>query len=267
MVKIVDADALNAWVLANQRDEVVVLPPPPPPSTEPQPRGPVGTWALKLNEEFSSLDLAIWNTNWLGAPGTITKPVNSREIGAYDPVQVSVGNGQLNLSALKKRVTAADGNTYEYVSGLINTSGKLEFVYGVFEARLKWPGATTSTVPYNWGAWWLNGHHNSWPDKGENDIIENLAAARWHYHFGSPDINRSGTFPTPNGFSNAFHIYTCLWTASGVSYWIDGMPAGGASFADPNPKYLVLNYGLSSSIGGPLSVPATMSVDYVRVWQ
>jgi hypothetical protein len=53
------------------------------------------TWKLTFDDEFNgtSLNASKWSTNWFGAPGAITKPVNSAEIAAYDPADVSVSGG------------------------------------------------------------------------------------------------------------------------------------------------------------------------------
>jgi hypothetical protein len=44
--------------------------------------------------------------------------------------------------------------------------------------------------------------------------------------------------------------------------------ARGATIGLPAaPMYIILDYAVSSAVGGPTSVPQTMQVDYVRVWQ
>ena len=50
------------------------------------------SWTLTFAEEFNgtSLNSDVWGSNWLGVPGTVTKPVNTLELAAYDPAQVSV---------------------------------------------------------------------------------------------------------------------------------------------------------------------------------
>ncbi len=267
MTKVVDATALTAWVQANQRDEYV--PPPPPPQV--MPLGVPGNWALVFSDEFdgTSLDQTKWNHNWLGNPNQITKPINSAELAAYDPAQVSVANGSLQLTAIRSTVVASNGQTYQYRSGLVESSKTFNFVYGAFETRVWMPGGTTA-IPYNWGATWLNGDHNSWPDHGENDVMENLSGGPTvHYHFGSPDIDGKVNPPSiaPGGWSNSWHTYACVWNASGADYYYDGNLIGHLAIADPNPKYIVLNYGISTQRGGPLLVPNTMKVDYARVWK
>lgn len=234
-------------------------------SANPIPVGVIGSWDLKFQDEFNgtSLDKTKWNDNWLGNAGAITKPVNSAEIGAYDPAQVSVSGGNLQLTAVQQSTRAADGKTYAYKSGLIESADKHEFTEGYFEARIYMPDDGGNEL-YNWGAFWLNGHHNSWPDAGENDIMENLSGGpAWHYH--SPG---GSTGKTPAMDPKGWHTYAAQWEAGSVKYYYDGKLVGERTSGVLNkPNYMVLNYGLSNEHGGPIAGNKTMLVDYVRVWQ
>jgi beta-glucanase (GH16 family) len=229
------------------------------------------TWKLVLREEFSgtSINAKRWNTNWLGPVGAITPPVNSAEVAAYDPTQCKVSDGKLVLTAVRKRVKAYNGTSWEYASCLVNTYLKHEYVYGVFEARIRWPGTSAKAVPKNWGAFWINGKHRDWPDKGEIDIVENLSGgpAR-HYHFGRPDIDAGASCPVNSGrLLNSWHIYSVQWTATQARFYCDGVSAGVVKVKDANAKYIILNYGISHLHGGPVASGRSMQVDYVRVWQ
>ena len=78
------------------------------------------SWTLTFDEEFNgtSLDTDVWGTNWLGTDGAITKPINSAELAAYDPAQVSVSDGSLHLTAVASPVTV-NGTEYDYRSGIV----------------------------------------------------------------------------------------------------------------------------------------------------
>lgn len=229
------------------------------------PVGVTGSWDLKFQDEFNgtSLDKTKWNDNWLGRPGAITKPVNSAELGAYDPAQVRVADGYLQLTAINSPVTAADGKTYQYRSGLIESSDQVEFTEGFFEARIYMPDDGGNEL-YNWGAFWLNGHHSSWPDHGENDIMENLSGGpAWHYHSPSGSSGK-----TPVMEPKGWHTYAAQWEKGNIKYFYDGKFVGEVkSGVLSEPHYMVLNYALSEKHGGPLATNKTMLVDYVRVWQ
>ena len=285
MPKIIETDTvlamledLKAKVVAGSRDEVVATAPAPTPtptptpapSTTPMPVGAPGTFSLLWRDEFDApLDPKVWNTNWLGVAGKITKPIHSAELAAYDPAQVSVANSCLVLSSIKSSVVAADGKTYAYRSGCIESysgsqkPGK-EFGPGhYFEFKVQMDGA--GKVLNNWGATWLNGHHTTWPDRGENDVMENLSGGpAWHYH--APGIN-NGADGSGTDYSG-WHTYGCDWQAGRIDYYYDGKLVGSqTSGVLSYPNYFVLNYGISTQHGGPLVVPGKMLVDYVRVWK
>jgi beta-glucanase (GH16 family) len=53
-----------------------------------------------------------------------------------------------------------------------------------------------------------------------------------------------------------------------ITYYYDGVLVGTiVSNIQSSPMYMILVYGASRIHGGPVAVPATMSIDYVRVWQ
>ena len=238
-------------------------------AVQPTPSGPVpvgitGNFTLVYNDEFDGPGLnPIWNDNWLGSSGACTKPVNSAELSAYCPSQVIVSGGSLVLSAVRESVTASDGKTYQYKSGLVESSGRKEFTPPVIvEFRIQGDGS--GQILSNWMAGWLNGHHGTWPDRGENDVIENLSGGpAWHYH--APGVNSGATI---SGSWAGWHTYATEWTASRIDYYYDGRLIGSqTSGVLSYPNYLILNYAISTQHGGALVVPAKMLVDYVRVWR
>lgn len=265
-------DDLKAKIAAGSHDEVTAAPPTSPPPVapiDPMPIGANGTFSLVWRDEFDApLDSAIWNKNWLGSPGTITKPINSAELAAYDPAQVSVADSCLVLTAAKSSVVASDKKTYAYRSGCVETaksSAKAgrEVLPGHFIEFKVWSDGS-GQVLNNWPAAWLNGYHSTWPDHGENDVYENLSGGpAWHYH--APNINNGGTI---SGDWSGWHTFGCDWQAGRIDYYYDGKLVGSqTSGVLAYPAYIVLNLGLSSKHGGPLVVPAVMKVDYVRVWK
>ena len=79
---------------------------------------------LVFSDEFdgTTLDLSKWQPNWLGASNaSVTKPINSAELSCYDPAQVSESGGYLSLTAAARPCTAANGVTYKYASGLVES--------------------------------------------------------------------------------------------------------------------------------------------------
>ena len=190
------------------------------------------SWKLTFDDEFNSLNTGTWGTNWLGNPGTITKPINSAEQAAYDPAQVSVSGGYLRLGTAYKDVTVA-GTHYDMVAGIVQSDNRFEQTYGYFEARIYLPGSNGQIQ--NWPAFWLNGEN--WPTDGELDIMEGLSGkAGWHFH--SPS---GGPGETEAGNYTGWHTYGALWEPGKVTYYYDGVEVGEISTGiTSSPMYLIL---------------------------
>jgi len=237
-------------------------------STDPVPLGIPGSWTLKFHDEFNgtTLDTTSWWPNWFGSPRTyITPPVNPTEAVAYDPAQVTVSGGYLNLSLVAKPVTIY-GKTYQYRSGMIQTNGVgntplRQFTYGAFEARINLPAAADGTIA-NWPAWWTDGQN--WPTDGEMDVLEGLSGSAC-YHFHSP-TTAAGACPV--GRFTGWHTYGANWQNGVVDYYYDGVLVGTQNTGITNaPMYLIFNYSTGGCCAGQIVAPAVMQVDYVRVWQ
>ena len=214
-------------------------------------------WNLVFDSEFngSSLDTSQWSTGWFGSG--ITQPVNSYEQECYDPAQVSVANGELDLTAIAKAETC-DGVTRPYASGIVTTDGLFSFIYGYMEARVWLPGSSEIA---DWPAFWANGQ--SFPTDGEIDVLEGrdgLACAHFHNSAGAPGTCVSGTF------TGGWHTFAADWEPGSITFYYDGteiyQDTSGITSA---PMYLILNLALDGSPSN--TVPATMRVDYVQVWQ
>ncbi|MEU4498691.1 glycoside hydrolase family 16 protein [Streptomyces sp. NPDC023998] len=228
------------------------------------PIGIPGTWRQVFGDEFNgtSLDGSKWNPNWLGCPTCTTKPVNSAELAAYAPSQVSVSGGSLHLKAEKQATTASDGKTYAYRSGLVESNGKAQFTYGAFEARIYTPAASPGVIA-NWPAFWTDGQN--WPEDGEMDVMEGLGGGKACYHFHSPSGGPGGCAP---GDFTGWHTYGAEWKSGVVTYYYDGKQVGQITTGiTSSPMYVILNNGVSTEHGGPTVTPADMMTDYVRVWQ
>jgi len=221
-----------------------------------QPVGPsAGSWArMILDSEFSGSSLdSQWSTGWFGSG--ITPGINSAEQNCYDPAQVGVAGGALNLTAVA-RSESCGGVTRPYASGIVTTNGKFSFTYGYMEARIWMPGAGSIA---DWPAFWADGQN--WPTTGEIDTVEGLggtACAHFHNSAGGPGGCAGG------GYGGSWHTYAADWEPGSLTFYYDGVQIWkDTSGITSAPMYLILNLAVSSAV----TVPATMHVDYVRVWQ
>jgi beta-glucanase (GH16 family) len=219
---------------------------------------------LKFDDEFTgnSLDTSKWSTGWFGSG--ITGPVNtSDEEECYDPAQVVVSSGELDLNLIQKTETCPSGSgnlTEPYASGIITSNGKYSYTYGAIEARIWVPGSSSLT---DWPAFWTDGQN--WPTDGEDDILEGLGGqACWHFH--NPSGGPGGC--STASFTGGWHTFASNWQPGKVTWYYDGVQVGSlTSGVTTAPMYLILNLAVDNTYGGTIQAPATMRVDYVRVWQ
>jgi beta-glucanase (GH16 family) len=232
------------------------------PAVSVKPTGVRGDWKLTFDDEFSgtSLDTAKWSTGWYGSG--ITPPVNSAEENCYDPAQVSVGGGTLDLTLIRKSEDCGASNAV-YAAGLVSTQGKFSFTYGFIEARVWLPAMTGDPGEVaNWPAVWADGQN--WPEDGEIDVVEGLGGGVCA-HFHGPADPSGVRVGCPSGtYAGGWHTFAADWEPGNVTYYYDGADIGSVTSGITSaPMFLVLSYGTEKLVQAPL----TMRVDYMRVWQ
>ena len=255
-------------------------------------------WSDEFNGD--SLDTNIWSP-YIG--GWNASEVQGCYTGSAENINVS--GGSLNLIGLyKPGVTCNKGKNKDFTSGFIETIDKKTWTYGYFEARIKMPN-NKSTWPAFWMSPNEKRYGDGWPMNGEIDIVEtkgsDLDYAAADAHWGKSITNKthknSHKSDLPAGFSNTtdWHTYGVKWTEGKLEYFIDGKSYHTVEgFGQPNaattphgpfdtPFFLRLNMAIGGNYidgpGGkwsnaynvvaekPSTFPATMSVDYVRVYQ
>ena len=175
---------------------------------------------------------------------------------------VEIRDGQLIIEARKE-----ERGRYNFTSTRLVSRNRGDWRYGKFEISAKMPD-----VLGTWSAIWMLptvNQYGSWPTSGEIDIMEGLSEhkACWHYHY----LDTSGNHQGPGGCANlsdstGWHIFAVNWQPGKLTYYYDGIKVGdwtvGVVGAD---HFIILNYGINDRYG--INVPATMLVDYVRVWK
>ena len=242
-------------------------------------------WELVWSDEFegNSLDL----TKWAYETGS----AHNNEAQYYTKDNVSVSNGTLKITAKKE-----NKNGYEYTSGRLETiteDGKALFStkYGKIEARMKLPKGTGL-----WPAFWMQPVervYGTWPLSGEIDIMEargrvlNEANAALHYGEVVPfNQHVSGKYKFSSGTDiTDYHVYAVewreneiIWSVDGVEYfstsdWYTKKDGVVAEYPAPFNQefYLILNLAVGGDydnlqLPSDSEIPATMEVDYVRVY-
>jgi beta-glucanase (GH16 family) len=223
------------------------------------------------------------------------------------------GRGQLAISAVRPQAKTSkhpstspkDFCVYgrcEYVSGRMNTAGKLGFKFGQIEARMKIPAGEGT-----WPAFWMLGANIdqgvSWPECGEIDIMEASASQRPATIFGSLHSYPSDGFGVtssayPDDIYNTWHKYGIRWGWNKIEFLIDDEVYNTITKADmvaekiyvedqglvareyPFNKefFLILNVAMGGTLGGvdggevprmdngQLPPGGTLLVDYIRYY-
>ncbi|HEU4633174.1 MAG TPA: glycoside hydrolase family 16 protein [Flavisolibacter sp.] len=193
---------------------------------------------------------------------------------------VEVKNGVLVLEARKEPM-----GDKKYTSTRMVSKNKGDFLYGRFEARAKLPKGRGL-----WPAIWMlptDWAYGGWPRSGEIDIMEEVGfdPDRIHISIHTEAYNHiKGTQKTATTIipsaTDSFHLYRVDWTPEEIKGYIDDrlifrFTNEHKTFAEwPFDKkfHWLLNVAVGGNWGGQKGVddtvfPATMEIDYVRVYK
>ena len=244
---------------------------------------PPDQWVLTMSDEFdgdegTSPDSSMW-TYAIGGDGWGNQQL---EFNTDRVENVSLdGQGHLQIIALEE---SYEGN--DYTSARIKTQGLFEQKYGRFEARIKLPlGAGL------WPAFWLLGANVDevpWPGCGEMDVMEfrgqnpGVAFGSLHGPGYSAGDSISAELSLPGGetFPDDFYVFAMDWDPGRITFSVDDevyqivrtsdIPPGGTWVFD-HEFFIILNLAVGGTLGGPVGrdteFPATMLVDYVRIYE
>ncbi len=212
-------------------------------------------------------------------------------VGLYKPGETCTGNSK----------------TGDFTSGFVQTKGKANasFKYGYIEARIKMP-KNKSTWPGFWMSP-SDKKYGEWPNSGEIDIVEakgsnyQFAASDAHWRDKNTPTgqagghrSRQGVIPSTKFSTNnntEWHTYGVKWTEGKLEYFIDGewhhtidnfknSNSAGTPYGPFDQNFFLrLNLAIGgnyidtpwndahNSVGAADDFPATMSIDYVRVYE
>lgn len=241
-------------------------------------------WSCTFVDDFNgtSLDRTKWKPQGDFASGVQA----AHACYVDDPSVISVTNGNLNLSVRKVAnpvscsFSGLSGPT-NYVAGGVMTYRLFSQQFGRFEARYK---NTASSVPGLHEAFWLwpddrVESNTVWPMAGEIDVVENysyypnLAIPFLHYGYGirpTPTVNTAWNCAASRG---VYNTYTLVWSATRLEILVNGKTclvntSGDVAFLKPYIMALTQGLGATGNeYDGRAPLPATMNVDYVKVWK
>jgi len=238
---------------------------------------------LVWSDEFEGDELS--SENWKFETGDHGWGNNELQNYVADD-NVEVSDGILKVHAIKHD----DGlGTVTYTSARLNS--KDDFKFGRLEIRAKIPEHKGNGI---WPALWMLGSNigtAGWPGCGEIDIMEYVSFEPNHTHFSLHSLANNHTIgtqitsgPVPlETIEEEFHNYGILWTNEYIKFYINEIDNVKLNFAKPTgssfeswpfsqPFYFLINIAVGGTWGGlhgidPDIFPATMEVDYVRVYQ
>ena len=177
-----------------------------------------------------------------------------------------VDGGTLKLLTRREDVKDKKGRTFHFTEGLITTAKSFRHRYGYWEARVKLP---VEAGPGLWPAFWLLGP-GGWPP--EIDVLEfrgGEPALQVHLHWSEQGEHRSSgcSVPVPDAAAR-FHDYGVLWTAEGLTWYLDRAPVAwiSAKRGLDRPMYLIANLAIGGWAGSPgpdTFFPATYEIDRI----
>lgn len=240
---------------------------------------------LKWEDEFDGKELNRndWNVE-THEPGWV-----NAELQEYvdSPKNIYLEDGNLVIKPIK----TGDGENATYTSGRINTQGKHDFTYGLFETRVKVPTGK-GYLPAFWMMPTNENLYGQWPRCGEIDIMEvmgdNTKKAYGTIHYGNPHGQAQGTKVITEGdFSSQYHTYAVEWEPGKIVWYVDGIKyheakdwysttegQGTVAYPAPfdQPFYMILNLAIGGSwVGYPDETTTyddqAFTVDYVKAYQ
>ena len=250
-------------------------------------------WRTIFADDFSGsvLDTSKWDYRQAG----IYNPAGSRQCSKSEPSMVSVGGGAVRLQMRAdparvgdKCVTPDYGTFGYYLNAQISTEQSFSFKYGVAAARIKFEKGRGQH-----GAFWMaHGAAQQAPGNpkvsgAEIDVTEFFGKGYPHgglasqvYYLDKSNQNKklgkllphaTKQLPADDAWWRRYHVFSVQWTPKHYVFRVDGnvMDRISRGVSGVN-EYLILSL-LSSdwelSKLNRSTLPSTMDVDWVRVWQ
>jgi beta-glucanase (GH16 family) len=257
----------------------------------PVPKG----YELAWHDEFNGDELG---DGWDAEHSTFGS--GNDELQCYTPDNLEVAEGTLRLTAIEEDTRCPQGKQRPYSSGLVRSEGA--WTFGRFEVRARVPKGA-GMLP----AVWMLSRNRPFGDEGrsgELDLMEVdtddvgavLASMHWTHEGCGPGCSKQSTVhELSQGDATEFHTYRLDWAPEEITFRVDGdavlrLGSGDqlswssaaerpspqsatfpAPFSPPNEMYLLMNLAVGGNfVGEPpdsTRFPATMEVDYVRVYQ
>ena len=250
-------------------------------------------WTMVWSDEFEgeSLNSENWNIETGDGSQYGLTGWGNNELEWYQAENITVQDGYLNITAKEEA-----SNGYNYTSGRMRSAGKVDIKYGRIEARIKAPEGQGL-----WSAFWMlptDSQYGGWAAGGELDIMEVVSPngtenqeAHGTINYGMAwQLNKSAGDSVEINATDDYHVYAIEWEQDEIRWYVDDVHfatvtsdtwwsyyygENGYVSAPQAPFdqdfHLLLNLAVGGNWPGSPNeatvFPATLSVDYVRVYE
>jgi beta-glucanase (GH16 family) len=247
-----------------------------------------GKWVCTMADDFTGT--SVNSSKWVPAT-TASTGVTYGECFVDSPNNIRVSDGTLKLTVRKEAEPFVCKNpngdfTTQYTSGWLTGWSKFSQTYGRFEIRAAFPAAKTAGLHSALWLWPVDPNkYGSWPASGEIDIAEFYTA---YPDRVIPYVHYEGDALDPNATNNYcfverpedFHTYVVEWTPQTITVLYDGKACivddwKPTTLTKPAPFDHPFFLNLTQALGSygnkydesTTPLPATMTIDRVRVWK
>lgn len=233
-------------------------------------------WDLVFFDDFESskLDKAKWMTRYFWGEALLKKSYSLAADKHYytDEQNLSFENSLLKISTRQEQAEGLAWDLkigfipkkFDYTSGLISTGETFRQQFGRFEAKVRF-----SNTPGVYHAFWLVGdsmlpHLDVFRKNAKNTSTQ--GSIFWPKQSGSKPLvikSQLGGF----NFDSNFFILSVDWTPTKMVWKINGIPYMEDTKHFPKaPMYMVFSSGVTVG-NAPISLPATLEIDWVKCWK
>lgn len=232
---------------------------------------PEVSWKLSWHDEFNGRGRPA--KHWSPLHGGGDQGWSHRSLQYYtDDSVVQDGKGNLVITAREAGASSTARCWYgkcRYLSGRIQTKGKVHQAYGRFAVRARIP-----TGKGVWPAFWLQSETRPY---GEIDVVE-IMGSKPNLVQGFAHAKRKmggGELRLARSLSAEYHVYGVDWTPDRIVWWVDGKAYAQLKayrgWPFDKPFFLIINVAVGGGWPGSPNAqtvfPAPLAVDWVRVYR
>ncbi|KAA0209887.1 MAG: glycoside hydrolase family 16 protein [Ignavibacteriaceae bacterium] len=241
-------------------------------------------WELTFEDNFNTFDTTKWITEFPWETRTIW---SNKELQWYMPENVSVKDGKLQLTTVKKQIYGKDVESekqFEYTSGMICSSESFVQPYGKWEIRVKFPFRKGF-----WPAFWLLPEQR--PTLPEVDVFEyfgidkNQISSTLHWGIDYPNYETGKYYglgepfyyvkssSTEGDFADRWMVWEFECLPNKATWKLDGKVVFEMTEGIPTaPMFMIANVAVKDHEQNNKQVddsnsPYVMEIDYIRVYK